>query len=93
MSDLETLLSASVEIIELKARIHELEAELAEVEQCYTETSGELARTHFVDIAKLEARIRELEAQLDEPDGAPYCQYCGAKRKKDCDCGPIAENN
>jgi hypothetical protein len=46
-----------------------------------------------------EARIAELESEdhfehwLELIDGAPYCQYCGAKRERDCDCGPIAENN
>lgn len=27
-----------------------------------------------------------------EPDPTPYCHTCGAMRRKDCDCGPIAEN-
>jgi hypothetical protein len=37
------------------------------------------------------------EALLDimhpDFDGAPWCQYCGASRERDCHCGPIAENN
>lgn len=28
-----------------------------------------------------------------EEDPTPYCSGCMAKTKKDCDCGPIAENN
>jgi len=32
---------------------------------------------------------------LENPnyDPTPWCSYCGAKRKADCDCGPIAEND
>jgi hypothetical protein len=26
-------------------------------------------------------------------DGAPWCQYCGAKSERGCDCGPIASNH
>lgn len=31
----------------------------------------------------------------DEPDDDPtrYCNACGARTAKECDCGPIAENN
>jgi hypothetical protein len=29
----------------------------------------------------------------ENADGSPYCQYCGAKRQRDCDCGPIAANH
>ena len=29
----------------------------------------------------------------EQPDPAPYCQYCGARRRADCHCGPIAENH
>jgi hypothetical protein len=25
-------------------------------------------------------------------DPTPWCSYCGARRKSDCDCGPLAEN-
>lgn len=28
-----------------------------------------------------------------ESDYAPYCQYCGAKEKQFCKCGPIAKNH
>lgn len=37
--------------------------------------------------------VRWVTLSVDEPDGAPHCQYCGAKRERDCGCGPIAENN
>lgn len=36
-----------------------------------------------------EAIEREEQAEYD---GAPYCQYCGARRERDCDC-VIAENH
>lgn len=39
------------------------------------------------------ALLRYVEKLHENDDPAPYCQYCGAKRKQDCDCGPIAENN
>ena len=29
----------------------------------------------------------------DNYDPSPYCQYCGAMRQQDCNCGPIAANN
>ena len=29
----------------------------------------------------------------EEIDPTPYCSHCGAKRKINCNCGPIAENN
>jgi hypothetical protein len=32
------------------------------------------------------------EAQCDY-DPTPYCSYCGAMSSRNCDCGPIAENN
>jgi hypothetical protein len=28
----------------------------------------------------------------DDYDGAPYCSYCGARRRQFCTCGHIAEN-
>jgi hypothetical protein len=39
------------------------------------------------------AEICRLEADIENYDPSPWCQYCGAKRERDCDCGPIAENN
>ena len=33
------------------------------------------------------------EECLDNYDGAPWCQYCGARRERGCECGPIAENH
>lgn len=41
---------------------------------------GELCPQHYAEHQRLKAE-----------DGAPYCQYCG--QQKNCDCGPIAENN
>lgn len=28
----------------------------------------------------------------EEYDPTPYCSGCGAMRKRQCDCGPIADN-
>lgn len=36
---------------------------------------------------------RQLKEIWDNFDPSPYCQYCGARRKEDCNCGPIADNN
>ena len=44
----------------------------------------------------IQSRLHEADEPgviVDEPDGAPYCQYCGALTQRACDCGPIAENN
>jgi hypothetical protein len=30
---------------------------------------------------------------LDDYDPTPWCSWCGAKRRQDCDCGPMAEND
>jgi hypothetical protein len=30
---------------------------------------------------------------IDVYDPTPWCAGCGAMKRKDCDCGPIAENN
>lgn len=32
----------------------------------------------------------EDKEELEDP--TPWCSACGAKREKDCHCGPIAEN-
>lgn len=29
----------------------------------------------------------------EDYDPTPYCLACGAKRAKDCKCGPIADND
>jgi hypothetical protein len=34
-----------------------------------------------------------LAKAIDNYDPSPWCQYCGAKTRKACDCGPIANNN
>lgn len=41
------------------------------------------------------ARDREMDELLadEDYDGAPWCQYCGAKRARDCGCGEIAGNH
>jgi hypothetical protein len=26
-------------------------------------------------------------------DPTPWCSYCGARKKSDCHCGPVAEND
>ena len=49
----------------------------------WTEMGG-YEREMFMDAAREE---------IENYDGAPYCQYCGAVKKKYCDCGPIAANN
>lgn len=28
-----------------------------------------------------------------EKDPTPWCTYCGARRKADCHCGPLADND
>lgn len=28
-----------------------------------------------------------------DPDPTPWCSGCGAKRERDCKCGPIAAND
>lgn len=28
-----------------------------------------------------------------ENDPTPWCNYCGARTKKECDCGPLADND
>lgn len=34
---------------------------------------------------------RRTEDPADE-DPTPWCHGCGAKKKADCECGPLAEN-
>jgi hypothetical protein len=34
-----------------------------------------------------------IETKDIEEDPTPYCHMCGAKSAKNCDCGPIADNN
>jgi hypothetical protein len=54
--------------------------------------------TAAVDVVvdALSADIRILTpvmVDVDENDPSPYCTICNAKRAKDCDCGPRAEND
>jgi hypothetical protein len=28
----------------------------------------------------------------EDYDPTPWCSYCGARKKSDCHCGPLAEN-
>jgi len=50
------------------------------------------------ELDPLETMESPLNAELYEKlmskeyDGAPFCQYCGAKRERDCQC-VIAENH
>lgn len=53
---------------------------------------GPCEREAFYDESALDRDMDELLAD-DSYDGAPWCQYCGAKRERDCDCGPIASNH
>ncbi len=39
------------------------------------------------------ADLKEDNDRADNYDPSPYCQYCGARQAKECDCGPIADNN
>lgn len=32
------------------------------------------------------------KVEAEERDPTPWCIGCGAMRKSDCDCGPLAEN-
>jgi hypothetical protein len=64
----------------------------------YDET-GMLKGDHPVTICSEYGCNEPVREQID-PDYCPkhcddalYCQFCGAKRKQDCDCGPIANNN
>lgn len=35
----------------------------------------------------------ETEYEDPEADPTPWCSACGAKRKADCACGPLADND
>lgn len=37
--------------------------------------------------------ISERNRKEWDADPAPYCQYCGARRRRDCDCGPLPANH
>ena len=65
------------------AAIERLQRENRQLRQWYSEVIGSLAPE----------RLSSLPAEPGaDYDGAPYCSHCGARKKADCDCGPIARN-
>ncbi len=44
-------------------------------------------------VAKLLIKLQEERKAEQDNDPSPYCQYCNAKTSKECDCGPICDNN
>lgn len=61
----------------------------------------DLRRNHYADVTKpqllelisnaWDAYDAATKAEVDH-DPTPWCSGCGAMRKADCHCGPIAEN-
>lgn len=48
----------------------------------------------LIRLAELGVRYQEEHKRSAQvSDHAPYCQYCGAKEKQFCNCGPIVANH
>jgi hypothetical protein len=60
-----------------------LAAKLQTAEAALHEICGESTESNIVKIA---------EIALGLYDPSPYCSGCGAMRKTDCHCGPLADN-
>lgn len=53
--------------------------------------NDELAVSDVISKAQLKAYL-SLNLTADY-DPSPWCQYCGAMKRADCHCGPIADNH
>jgi hypothetical protein len=54
-----------------------------------TENGAEPSNTIYLEPEVYTA----LKLWVDNYDPTPWCSACGARKREDCHCGPIAENN
>lgn len=51
------------------------------------------AKVHCAPLRLSPITERVKQALAADTDPSPWCSHCGARTRKQCDCGPILEND
>lgn len=62
-------------------------------EKCWADAGGDMALYTQLLRERADHPCTPEQQAGEDIDPTPWCAGCGAMKQKDCDCGPIAENN